>query len=77
MPTAAVCNYRLEAAAGDRYYFWTGNGKPKTTISDWQSKLKDLFELAQVNDGHATDSVTRSRLNFYLLVCLWSGSQLC
>jgi integrase/recombinase XerD len=45
----------LEAASGgtERFYFWTGNGKTKTVISDWQAKLKDLFELAKVPGGHA------------------------
>jgi len=37
----------------DRFYFWTGNGKPKSIISDWQEKLKNLFELAEVSNGHA------------------------
>lgn len=45
----------LEAAADPkrRFYFWTGNGKRKTIISDWQEKLKKLFELAKVAGGHA------------------------
>jgi integrase len=45
----------LEAAIepGSRYYFWTGNGKPKSIITDWQAKLKQLFQLAQVVNGHA------------------------
>jgi integrase/recombinase XerD len=45
----------LEAAIGpsERFYFWTGNGKVKTIISDWQAKLKKLFELAGVAGGHA------------------------
>jgi integrase/recombinase XerD len=30
----------------------TGNGKPKTVISDWQAKLKNLFQLAGVPSGH-------------------------
>ncbi len=37
----------------ERFFFWTGNGKPKSVISDWQSKLKDLFQLAEVTNGHA------------------------
>jgi integrase/recombinase XerD len=45
----------LEAALepGSRYYFWTGNGKPKSVVTDWQEKLKHLFQLAQVGNGHA------------------------
>jgi integrase/recombinase XerD len=37
----------------ERFFFWTGNGKPKTVISDWQAKLKNLFQLAGVPSGHA------------------------
>ena len=37
----------------ERFYFWTGNGKPKSVISDWQEKLKHLFEQASVQNGHA------------------------
>ncbi len=36
-----------------RFYFWTGNGKVKTIITDWQEKLKTLFENAKVPEGHA------------------------
>jgi integrase len=35
------------------YFFWSGNGLPKTTVADWQRSLRRLFELATVNDGHA------------------------
>jgi integrase len=30
----------------ERYFFWTGNGKPKTVVSNWQRTYKKLFELA-------------------------------
>jgi integrase/recombinase XerD len=45
----------LEAAIEPhkRFYFWTGNGKPKSIISDWQEKLKTLFERAKIAHGHA------------------------
>jgi hypothetical protein len=36
-----------------RFYFWTGNSKPKTAISDLQAKLRKLFDLAKVAGGHA------------------------
>ncbi len=35
-----------------RYFFWTGNGKVKSTVGNWQRALKLLFELA-VPTGHA------------------------
>jgi integrase/recombinase XerD len=36
-----------------RYFFWTGNGKVKSTLGNWQRALKLLFELAEVPTGHA------------------------
>ena len=38
---------------GGQFYFWSGNGKVKTVITDWQSKLKELIQLAGVSNGHA------------------------
>lgn len=35
------------------YFFWTGAGKKKTLMSDWQRALKKLFVLAEVPTGHA------------------------
>lgn len=35
------------------YFFWSGNGLPKTTVADWQRSLRKLFEIAGVNGGHA------------------------
>ena len=34
-------------------YFWTGNGKPKSCVADWQRSLRLLFKIAQVQNGHA------------------------
>lgn len=36
-----------------RYWFWSGNGKLQTAIADWQGRLKEIFEDAKVQDGHA------------------------
>ena len=33
------------------YFFWSGNGLPKTTVADWQRSLRKLFDLAGVK-GH-------------------------
>jgi integrase len=38
---------------GERYFFWTGNSKPKTIITHWQECLQRLFELARIERGHA------------------------
>ena len=36
-----------------RYFFWTGNGKVKSTVGNWQRAFKTLFNLAGVPTGHA------------------------
>jgi integrase len=37
----------------ERHWFWTGNSKLKTAVSDWQGRLQTLFDDAKVSDGHA------------------------
>ncbi len=37
----------------DRYYFWTGTGKLCTAVRVWETRLRKLFRLAGVHDGHA------------------------
>jgi len=34
------------------YFFWSGNGLPKTTVADWQRSLRKLFEIAEVKGAH-------------------------
>ncbi|MGI8746653.1 MAG: tyrosine-type recombinase/integrase [Bryobacteraceae bacterium] len=36
-----------------RYFFWTGNGNPKSAVADWQRSYRRLFELAdlKIPDG--------------------------
>jgi integrase/recombinase XerD len=35
------------------YFFWSGNGLPKTAVADWQRSLRRLFEIGNVRDAHA------------------------
>lgn len=36
------------------YFFWSGNGLPKTTVADWQRSLRKLcVDIAKVNGAHA------------------------
>jgi site-specific recombinase XerD len=37
----------------ERYFFWTGESKLPTATGHWQAKLKKVFELGEVRDGHA------------------------
>jgi integrase/recombinase XerD len=45
----------LDAVHGtsEKYFFWTGEGKLKSAVGDWQRSLKKLFILAKVSGGHA------------------------
>jgi len=36
-----------------RYFFWSGESKPKSAVGDWQRSLRKLFALAGVPGGHA------------------------
>ena len=52
LPPEAV--QALDAARGtsQKYFFWTGQGKLKSAVGDWQRSLKKLFVLAKVLGGH-------------------------
>jgi len=37
----------------ERYYFWSGNGKPKSAVADWQRSLAKVYKTTGVPDAHA------------------------
>jgi integrase len=37
----------------DRFYFWSGIGKLVSIVRSWQTRLRRLFKLAHIPDGHA------------------------
>lgn len=37
----------------ERYYFWSGNGKLKSAVADWQRSMAKVYETAGVPDAHA------------------------
>ena len=37
---------------GDPYYFWSGGGKLKTALTEWQERLKKVFVIAGIPEGH-------------------------
>ena len=41
---------RLPTAAGR--FFWSGQGKLKSAVANWQRSLKKLFDLAGIGGGH-------------------------
>lgn len=36
------------AKPNPRYFFWSGNGLPKSAVADWQRSFRRLFKLAQL-----------------------------
>ena len=39
------------AKPNPRYFFWSGNGLPKTAVADWQRSFRRLFKLAVLEKG--------------------------
>jgi integrase/recombinase XerD len=38
--------------ADDFSFFWSGNGKLKTALTEWQERLKKVFRIAGIPSGH-------------------------
>ena len=49
----AVAALEAIPSNGTAYFFWTGQGKPKTRVANYQAYLSKLFKLAKVENGHA------------------------
>lgn len=45
----------LESVRGTsaQFFFWSGEGKPKSCVGDWQRSSKKPFRSASIPDGHA------------------------
>jgi len=46
----AIATYlrKMMPHANDRYFFWTGNGLPKSAVANWQRGLRRVFEIADL-----------------------------
>ena len=44
----ALNNLPVGAKPNPRYYFWSGNGDPKSAVANWQRSYRRLFELANI-----------------------------
>ena len=45
-----------------RYFFWSGNGLPKTAVADWQRALRRLFKLAELKHADGTPKRAHSHM---------------
>ncbi len=52
VPDAVVQALDAVRGTNEKYFFWTGEGKLKSAVGDWQRSLKKLFVLAKVPGGH-------------------------
>lgn len=39
--------------AGNEYYFYRQVGKPKSSVTEWQQRLKLVYEMAGIPNGHS------------------------
>jgi len=37
----------------EKFFFWSGRGKLESIVRSWQTRLRRLFKLANIQDGHA------------------------
>jgi integrase/recombinase XerD len=37
----------------EKYFFWSGRGRLESIVQSWQTRLRKLFKLANVPNGHA------------------------
>jgi integrase len=53
-PQVALCLRRMVENDNPRYFFWSGNGLPKSAVADWQRSLRRLFEIADLKHADGT-----------------------
>jgi integrase len=53
LPPIVIRALSMAPKTSSKYFFWTGESKPKSAVGDWQRSLKKLFRLAGVPGGHA------------------------
>jgi len=53
LPLPPICLEALATVpAKNQYYFWSGNGLPKTRVANFQYALKQVFTRAEIAGGH-------------------------
>ena len=53
LPDFVVSALVATPKVAESLYFWTGSGKLESIVRSWQTRLRRLFKLADVPDGHA------------------------
>lgn len=64
LPDHVVKALEATPRAAPKLYFWTGQGKLETAVKEWQRKLREIFDLADVEKGGANAVAHRFRDTF-------------
>jgi integrase/recombinase XerD len=49
-----------------RYWFWTGNGKPQTAVTDWQGRLLEIFIDMKVEEFSKANRISAKKARQHL-----------
>jgi integrase/recombinase XerD len=49
---AEVLRSAVKLNSNPKYFFQTGNAKLQSAISNWRARIADVFEAANIQDGH-------------------------
>jgi integrase/recombinase XerD len=53
LPEFVVVALEATPKVTEKYFFWSGAGKLDSAVRSWQTRLRRLFQLAKVANGHA------------------------
>jgi integrase len=53
VPLPPIALDALAATSAGSYYFWSGRGKKKSCVGNYQRAFKKLYKIAEVENGHA------------------------
>ncbi len=58
-----------------RYFFWSGNGNPKSAVADWQRAFRKLFKIAAIKhpDGTSKRCFPHMLRDTFAVECLLAG----
>jgi integrase/recombinase XerD len=71
----ALRNIPPGPAPNPRYFFWSGNGKLKSSVADWQRSLTRVFKLAEIKkaDGSLKRCHPHMFRDTFAVECLLAG----
>ena len=53
LPEFVLSALKATPKVTEQFFFWSGEGKLESTVRSWQTRLRRLFKLANIPDGHA------------------------